>query len=156
MAVAFEFKAKGKPQQYTAIDQAIRTGQFIRNKCLRLWLDVKGTNKMDFYKYCKVLAHEFSFANKLNSTARQAMSVREACAWGAYEHGHLSLDSTKTVEILSPAKSGATPVRFPTPNGDAPRTPSAKSVGQVSRLEGTKPLCGRLRQRKRGNAHQER
>ncbi len=80
MPVAFEFKAKGKPEQYTAIDQAIRTGQFIRNKCLRLWLDVKGTTKMDLYKYCKVLAHEFPFANKLNSTARQAMSER---AWSS-------------------------------------------------------------------------
>ncbi len=80
MPVAFEFKVKGKPQQYTAIDQAIRTGQFIRNKCLRLWLDVKGTTKMDLYKYCKVLAHEFPFANKLNSTARQAMSER---AWSS-------------------------------------------------------------------------
>jgi putative transposase len=80
MPVAFEFKAKGKPEQYAAIDEAIRAGQFIRNKCLRLWLDVKGTTKMDFYKYCKVLAHEFPFANKLNSTARQAMSER---AWSS-------------------------------------------------------------------------
>ncbi len=80
MPVAFEFKAKGKLEQYRAIDQAIRTGQFIRNKCIRLWLDVKGTNKMDLYKYCKVLAHEFSFANNLNSTARQAMSER---AWSS-------------------------------------------------------------------------
>ena len=80
MPVAFEFKAKGKPVQYSAIDEAIRAGQFIRNKCLRLWLDVKGTTKMDLYKYCKVLAHEFPFANKLNSTARQAMSER---AWSS-------------------------------------------------------------------------
>ncbi len=35
---------------------------------------------MDLYKYCKVLAHEFPFANKLNSTARQAMSER---AWSS-------------------------------------------------------------------------
>ena len=98
MPVAFEFKAKGKPQQYTAIDQAIRTGQFIRNKCLRLWLDVKGTNKMDFYKYCKVLAHEFSFANKLNSTARQAMSER---AWSSisrfYENCRKKVPGKKAV-----------------------------------------------------------
>jgi len=80
MPVAFEFKVKGKSVQYAAIDQAIKTGQFIRNKCLRLWLDVKGTTKMDLYKYCKVLAHEFPFANKLNSTARQAMSER---AWSS-------------------------------------------------------------------------
>jgi putative transposase len=80
MPVAFEFKAKGKPSQYAAIDEAIRGGQFIRNKCLRLWLDLKGTTKMDLYKHCKVLAHEFPFANRLNSTARQAMSER---AWAS-------------------------------------------------------------------------
>ncbi len=76
MPSVFEFKAKGKLSQYTAIDQAIRTGQFIRNKCLRLWMDRKATSRNDLYKHCKVLAHEFPFANNLNSTARQAMSER--------------------------------------------------------------------------------
>ncbi|NEO37902.1 MAG: transposase [Moorea sp. SIOASIH] len=76
MPVVFEFKAKGKAAQYTAIDEAIRTGQFIRNKCLRLWMDVKATSRNDLYKHCKVLAHQFPFAKKLNSTARQAMSER--------------------------------------------------------------------------------
>ncbi len=76
MPSVFEFKAQGKPSQYTAIDQAIRTGQFIRNKCLRLWMDRKATSRNDLYKHCKVLAYEFPFANNLNSTARQAMSER--------------------------------------------------------------------------------
>jgi putative transposase len=80
MPVVFEFKVKGKPCQYQAIDEAIRTGQFVRNKCIRLWMDVKGTNKYDLSAYCKVLAHEFPFANRLNSTARQAMSER---AWAS-------------------------------------------------------------------------
>ncbi len=47
MPVAFEFKAKGKPCQYKAIDQAIRPGQFIRNKCILLWMDMEGTGKYD-------------------------------------------------------------------------------------------------------------
>ncbi len=34
-----EFKVEAKKQQYQAIDDAIRTAQFIRNKCLRYWLD---------------------------------------------------------------------------------------------------------------------
>ncbi len=33
--IIFEFKAKGKTTQYQAIDEAIRTSQFIRNKCIR-------------------------------------------------------------------------------------------------------------------------
>ena len=37
-----EFKVKAKTQQYQAIDDAIRTAQFIRNKCVRLWMDTKG------------------------------------------------------------------------------------------------------------------
>ncbi len=33
--IALEFKIKGEPQQFEAIDEAIRTARFIRNKCLR-------------------------------------------------------------------------------------------------------------------------
>ena len=69
--LVLEFKAYGKQAQYQAIDEAIRTGQFIRNKCLRLWMDNKGVGKYDLNKYCAVLAKEFPFANTLNSTARQ-------------------------------------------------------------------------------------
>ena len=75
-----EFKVKGKPSQYQAIDEAIRTAQFIRNKCLRYWMDNKGVNKYDLNKHCRVLAQEFPFANKLNSQARQSSAER---AWSA-------------------------------------------------------------------------
>ncbi|MFN7528116.1 MAG: RNA-guided endonuclease TnpB family protein, partial [Dolichospermum sp.] len=37
--IVFEFKAKGAKQQYQKIDEAIRITQFIRNKCLRFWMD---------------------------------------------------------------------------------------------------------------------
>ena len=42
-----EYKIKAKQYQLTAIDEAIRTGQFVRNKALRYWLDNKGVNKYD-------------------------------------------------------------------------------------------------------------
>ncbi|NER85970.1 RNA-guided endonuclease TnpB family protein [Moorena sp. SIO3A2] len=78
--IIIEFKAYGKESQYQAIDEAIRTVKFVRNSCLRLWMDNKGTGKYDLSKYCKVLAKQFPFANELNSTARQAASER---AWSS-------------------------------------------------------------------------
>ncbi len=39
--LVYEFKLKGKEAQFSLIDEAIRTCQFIRNKALRYWLDNK-------------------------------------------------------------------------------------------------------------------
>ncbi|HEY9876213.1 MAG TPA: transposase [Candidatus Obscuribacterales bacterium] len=78
--IVYEFKVKGKEAQYRAIDEAIRTSQFIQNKCLRYWMENKGLRQYDLNKYCAVLAAEFSFANELNSMARQSAAVGEACA----------------------------------------------------------------------------
>lgn len=78
--IVYEFKLKGKPKQYQAIDEAIRTSQFIRNKCLKYWMDNKGLNGYDLNKYTARLAKEFSFASELNSTARQASAER---CWAA-------------------------------------------------------------------------
>ncbi len=78
--LVLEAKLKGKIEQYSLIDEAIRTALFVRNKALRLWIDVKGSDKYDLNKHCAVLAKEFDFAKKLNSTARQASAER---AWSA-------------------------------------------------------------------------
>ena len=78
--IIYEFKAKGKDKQYRAIDEAIRTSQFIQNKCLRFWIDNQGVDKYDLNKYCAVLAAELSFASELNSMARQSAAER---AWSA-------------------------------------------------------------------------
>ncbi len=78
--LVFEFKTYGKSKQYSAINEAIRTAQFVRNSCIRLWIDNKGTGKNDLQKYCAVLAKQFSFANELNSMARQASAER---AWSS-------------------------------------------------------------------------
>ncbi|NEU74143.1 transposase [Hassallia byssoidea VB512170] len=80
--IIYEFKVKGKDKQYRAIDDAIRTSQFIQNKCLRYWMDNKD-KKVDKYalnKHCAVLAAEVPFADELNSMARQSAAER---AWSA-------------------------------------------------------------------------
>ncbi|MEH1853045.1 MAG: transposase [Nostoc sp.] len=76
--IVYEFKVKGKEKQYRAIDEAIRTSQFIQNKCLRYWMDNKNVGRYDLNKYCAVLAAEFPFADELNSMARQSAAER---AW---------------------------------------------------------------------------
>ena len=76
----YEYKLDGSEQQYAAIEEAIRVVQFIRNKCLRKWMDSRGVSKNDLQCYCAVLAREYSFASSLNSQARQAAADR---AWFA-------------------------------------------------------------------------
>ena len=71
-----EYKLRGKESQYRAIDEAIRTVQFVRNKCLRYWQDNIGVGQKDLYKHTTVLRKEFSFVKDLNSTACQQASER--------------------------------------------------------------------------------
>jgi putative transposase len=80
--LVLEAKMKGKAEQFEALDEAIRTAQFIRNSCLRYWMDNSQVSRNDLYKYCKTLADDpaFPWANKLNSQARQAHAER---AWSA-------------------------------------------------------------------------
>src|SRR4028119_1148829 len=78
--LVFEFKAYGKSNQFKAVAEAIRTAKFVRNSCLRYWMDNKKVDKYDLNKYCAVLARDFSFADELNSMARQASAER---AWSA-------------------------------------------------------------------------
>ncbi|MDS3860532.1 transposase [Thermosynechococcaceae cyanobacterium BACA0444] len=80
--LVLEAKLYGKEPQFQALDGAIRTAIFVRNSCLRYWMDNKGTTRNDLYKYCKVLSDnpEFPWAKKLNSQARQASAER---AWSA-------------------------------------------------------------------------
>ena len=76
----FEYKLDGSKAQYAAIEEAIRVVQFIRNKCLRLWMDERGISQNALQRYCAVLAKDFPFAKRLNSQARQASADR---AWFA-------------------------------------------------------------------------
>ena len=78
--LVFEFKTYAKSAQFVAIDEAIRATQFIRNKCIRYWMENPKVSKYDLNKQCAVLAAEFPFANNLNSMARQSAAER---AWAA-------------------------------------------------------------------------
>ncbi len=83
----YEYKLDGSKHTYAAIDEAIRITQFIRNKCLDLWMDTRGINKNDLQCYCAVLAKDYPFATRLNSQARQASADRAWCAISRfYEH----------------------------------------------------------------------
>ena len=78
--LVLELKTYGKPEQFKAIDEAIRICQFIRNKSIRIWMDGGVKSWFDLSKYCAVWAKEFDFANKLGAMARQASAER---AWAA-------------------------------------------------------------------------
>ncbi len=84
--LTLEYKVRGSRTQFAAIDEAIRTVQFIRNTCLRLWMDARDTTSgtsviaNDLQAHCAVLAQQFPFAAQLNSQARQQAADR---AWSA-------------------------------------------------------------------------
>jgi putative transposase len=78
-----EFKLKTNSHQKIAIQEAIRVGQFIRNKCLRFWMDSTKEDQVNYATLCRLTTElsnspEFSFVGKLNSMARQASAER---AW---------------------------------------------------------------------------
>lgn len=78
--IVLEFKTYGKPEQFSAVDEAIRVTQFIRNKSIRLWMDGQIKSWVELSHHCSLLAKEFEFAGKLNSMARQAAAER---AWAS-------------------------------------------------------------------------
>jgi putative transposase len=64
--LVFEAKLEGTFKQYGKLDEAIRTARFVRNSCLRYWMDNKDIDKYNLSAYCAVLAKEFELANNLN------------------------------------------------------------------------------------------
>jgi putative transposase len=78
--LVFEAKLEGTTEQYSLLDEAIRTTRFIRNSCLRYWMDNRDVRKNEISAYTAILAQQFEFAGKLNSMARQASGER---AWSA-------------------------------------------------------------------------
>ena len=83
--IVLEFKAKGKTTQYSAIDEAIRTAQFVRNKIVRYWMDNRGApdgqstigvGQKELYRYNTALRAEFPFVKALNSHACQVAVER--------------------------------------------------------------------------------
>ncbi|KAB8316271.1 IS200/IS605 family element transposase accessory protein TnpB [Tolypothrix campylonemoides VB511288] len=80
--IIYQAKLEGIDSQYRKLDEALRTGLFVRNACLRYWIDGHAKTRNDLSAYCKVLSDnpDFPWVRKLNSMARQAMSER---TWAA-------------------------------------------------------------------------
>ncbi|MBD1934504.1 MULTISPECIES: RNA-guided endonuclease InsQ/TnpB family protein [Cyanophyceae] len=93
--LVLEYKVKAKSSQYKAIDEAIRTVQFVRNKCLRHWMDSSKDAKINRFalnKYSTQLRNEFPFVKDLNSMAVQAAAER---GWLAISRFYDSCKSKK-------------------------------------------------------------
>ena len=71
-----ETKVKPKPSQIQAIDEAIRTAKFVRNKALRYWMDNRGVGKTEIFRDNTRLRKEFKFVKDLNSHACQTAVER--------------------------------------------------------------------------------
>ena len=85
--IVLEFKAQGKTTQYAAIDEAIRTAQFVRNKCLRFWMDNRGIGQKELYRHNTALRAEYPFVKALNSHACQVAVERAYSAIARfYDH----------------------------------------------------------------------
>ncbi len=94
--IVLEYKVKGKQHQYNAIDDAIRTTQFIRNKAIRYWMDAPRELKIDKFalnKYSTELRKEFPFTAELNSMAVQSAAER---AWFAISRFYDNCKSKKS------------------------------------------------------------
>ncbi|MDM9383514.1 transposase [Chlorogloeopsis sp. ULAP01] len=80
--IVYEAKAEATIEQLLKVNKALRTALFVRNSCLRFWMDGHAKNGYDLNKYTKVLSDNpaFPWVSKLNSSARQAMAER---AWAA-------------------------------------------------------------------------
>jgi putative transposase len=83
--LSLEDKLRVNPAQQSAIDEAIRAVQFIRNKCVRRWIDGHGVGDNELQVYCCQLAKDYPFAACLNSQARQLGADR---AWLAIARFH--------------------------------------------------------------------
>jgi putative transposase len=82
--LVYEMKLQGTQYQYRKLDEAIRTGRFVRNSIIKAWINGQVKSRNDAYRYCKLLSDnpDFPWVNKLNSMARQAHAER---AWASIE-----------------------------------------------------------------------
>lgn len=93
--LVLEYKVVGSVHQYKAIDEAIRTTQFIRNKAIRYWMDAPRDakiNKIALNNYSTSLRKELKFVEELNSMACQSATER---AWSAIDRFYSSCKSKK-------------------------------------------------------------
>ena len=71
-----EYKVYPKQYQIDAINEAIKTTQFVRNKVLRFWMDNRSVGKTEMFRYNTRLRKEYNFVTELNSHACQTAVER--------------------------------------------------------------------------------
>ncbi|MGF1488083.1 MAG: RNA-guided endonuclease InsQ/TnpB family protein, partial [Prochloraceae cyanobacterium] len=111
--IVYESKLEGTKEQYLKLDEAIRTGRFVRNSIIRAWMDNQVKSRNDAYKYCSTLAKnpEFPWAKKLNSMARQAHAER---AWASIERFYRNCkNQIKGKKRQKPARAARARERLP-------------------------------------------
>jgi putative transposase len=118
--LVYEFKLSGTQQQYSLIDEAIRTALFVRNSCVRYWMDNAKIGKYDLSARCRALSKQFLFANKLNSMARQASAER---AWSSISRFYENCKKRR-VSVGFPDHEGATRQKIKGKKADAFRSGS--------------------------------
>ncbi|MFZ1027695.1 MAG: transposase, partial [Limnoraphis robusta] len=59
--LVFEAKLEGTNEQYQSLNEAIRTARFVRNACLRYWMDNRDIGRYELSAYCAVLAADENF-----------------------------------------------------------------------------------------------
>jgi len=82
--LVFEAKLEGTKQQYERLDEAIRTARFVRNYCIRYWMDNKGIGKYELSAYCAVQGKEFP--------VRWQTQFSSSTSYGTNERGLRFLD----------------------------------------------------------------
>src|ERR1051326_3118950 len=65
-----EYKLRSTQESRAAIDEAIRTTQFVRNKALRLWMDHKGVSHYDLHALCAQVAKDRSEERRVGKECR--------------------------------------------------------------------------------------
>ena len=93
--LVLEYKAVASQKQKVAINEAIRTTQFIRNKAIRYWMDAPTEaklNRIALNNYSTALRKEFKFVEELNSMACQSATER---AWIAIDRFYSNCQSQK-------------------------------------------------------------
>jgi transposase len=121
----YEYELRLSRTQEVAIDEAIRTTQFIHNKALRLWMDGRGVRATDRQVLCARLAHEVDFAARLNSRGRQAAASR---AWAAIERFYTNCREQR------PGNKG-----YPASSATAARSSTSRPGGSSTPLGSTSP-----------------
>jgi putative transposase len=114
--------------------EAIRTAQFVRNSCLRYWINNKNVGRYDLNKYCALQARDFPIAYELNSMARLASAERAGSAISRFsdncKKGNLvkkDIHSSRKIAALLSTKQQ---------DGNLQKTPNQSTFPTIKGLDG--------------------